>query len=137
MFSSTSVVVAAALSVSIFAGCGHNADRVELSGTVTFAGKPVQHGQIRFLPIEDTQGPVTIAQIEDGKYAVTSHEGVPVGRLRVEIRGYDMTGITVPMPGTRPPKQLLPEKYNDKTTLTLTVSDSTGYRITHDFDLTP
>ena len=60
-----------------------------VSGKVTFNGSPLVKGQIRFLPIEGSTGPVTVESITDGYYTSEDIGGVPVGVHRVEIRGYD------------------------------------------------
>jgi hypothetical protein len=115
-------------------GCGGPSDRVVLRGDVTFDGKPVQIGTIRFAPIEGAQGSVTIAPIEDGKYVADSHEGVPYGTHRVEISAFDLTGFE-PGPGKQP-KQLIPSKYNEESALTANVDQTSGDS-TIDFQLMP
>ena len=60
-----------------------------MSGVVTYKGKPVEKGQIRFIPIGAPGGPVTVDPIEQGKYTTKNTAGVPVGTHRVEILGYD------------------------------------------------
>jgi len=106
-----------------------------VAGTVQYASQPLQEGEIRFVPLDGTIGPLTIAQIIDGKYIANNHEGVPVGRHRVEIRRYDFTD-RVPGPGSPPPKQLLPAKYNDKSELVLSVDAGVHDQVA-DFDLSP
>lgn len=115
-------------------GCSGRADRVVLRGKVAFDGKPIHVGTLRFVPSEDTLGPVTIAAIEDGSYVADGHDGVPIGNHKVEVFAYDLTGF-VPAPGNQP-KQIIPAKYNDETTLSLAVDPSSGERSV-DFELTP
>ena len=115
-------------------GCGGRSDRVIVHGDISFGGVPVQVGTIRFAPIEETVGPVTIAEIEDGSYVAEGHEGVPIGRHRIEIFAYDLTGF-VPGPGQQP-NQIIPTKYNEESVLTMTV-DAASANQNMDFDLEP
>jgi hypothetical protein len=126
--------VAALLSVM---GCaaGDHLSRVLLSGAVTYDGKPVEKGQIRFIPQEQSGGPITIASIDGGRYTTEATGGVPVGAHRVEVKGYDAHEYqTAPTgPGSPPVKQLLPDKYNRESTLTASVQDDSDGRL--DFNL--
>lgn len=97
--------------------------RVVVRGAVTLNGSPVQDGQIQYVPIEGTAGPVTSARVVGGKYVCDSKGGVPVGKHRVELLAWDPK---LPSGGrgepTRP--QLVPEKYNDKSGLVETVEEN-------------
>lgn len=64
-------------------------------GSVKAAGKPVDHGIVRFVPIDQTPGPVSSAAIEDGRYRIEARGGVPLGRHRVELRAEMLTGRQV------------------------------------------
>lgn len=126
--------------VLIAAGCsrGDGLSRVIVSGAVTFDGKPVEKGQIRFIPIDGTRGPVTIDPINGGEYTTENTEGVPVGAHRVEITGFDpVEYANAPTgPGSPPVKQRLPDKYNRKSELKVTLQvDSDDNPL--DFNLTP
>ena len=111
--------------LAVGAGCGEDnrLARVVVSGTVNYDGKPVQKGQIRFLPQPGTSGPATIDPIDGGRYTTTNTDGVPVGSHRVEITGYDpVEYANAPTgPGSPPVRQRLPEKYNRKSELTVTL----------------
>lgn len=106
-------------------GCGGKSDRVVVSGTITYDGAPVEKGQIRFVP---TNGPVVIDPINAGSYTTEGTSGVPLGDHRIEITGYDgQEYANAPTgPGSPPIKQLLPEKYNRKSELTVTIDASSG-----------
>ena len=68
-------------------GCGKSSlDRVPVHGTVTFKGKPAADGDVRFIPIEGTKGPVSVGNIVAGEYSIDARGGVPTGKHRVEIR---------------------------------------------------
>jgi hypothetical protein len=118
-------------------GCGESGtlERVQVRGNVTFAGKPVQNGEIRFFPTEKTQGPVSGAPIVDGKYDVTQRGGVPVGSHRVEIEAFRASRAYPQLNaegGHR--EQFLPEKYNIGSKLTAVVARD-GDAMQLNFDL--
>jgi hypothetical protein len=62
-------------------GCG---GALSVSGTVTYDGKPIEDGQISFLPV-DGKGTPAGAPIVGGKYRID--KGLDVGQRRVEILG--------------------------------------------------
>ena len=138
------IVVAAAVLV----GCGRSGpERVIVSGTVSFNGKPVSKGFIRFSPLPGQQIPVTIAPITEGKYRVDLRGGVPVGSHYLMIEAYRKlppAARKIMMMGpTRPPEatlddhrqQWLPAKYNTNSDLTITI-ESGSQEITKNFELT-
>jgi hypothetical protein len=63
-------------------GCGPRDTRVECSGTVSYAGQPVEEGSIGFFPLAGG-GRSEGAVITAGRYTAR----VQPGRHRVEIRG--------------------------------------------------
>jgi hypothetical protein len=82
-----------AIAASLFlagAGCGGQKD-YQVSGTVTFDGKPVPTGYVTFEP--DTEkgntGPGGGAEIRNGKFTTSRGKGVVGGAYRVKIVGYD------------------------------------------------
>jgi hypothetical protein len=81
-------------------GCGHSQlPRRAVFGKVTCGGEPVFTGKLRFVPVENTIGPVTSARISDGQYRADNRGGVPIGKHRVEISARRTTGQKVPAPG--------------------------------------
>ena len=94
-------------------GCGLSESpptRYDVTGTVTFKGKPVPYGEIMFEPdsSKGNSGPAARAEIKDGAYATEKEKGVVVGAARVRISGYD--GNPPPGGGTQPHgKPLFPE----------------------------
>ena len=123
-------------------GCGGgDIDKTVVSGKVSYQNQPVKNGEILFYPVESTPGPVSGATIADGEFVADAKDGVPVGKHRVEIRAYDLqtkrpTRNVVPSGARReyqPRKQYLPDKYNRKSTVFLTVPDART--LTHDFHL--
>lgn len=118
-------------------GCnkGDGLTRSIVSGSVTLRGQPVQDGQIRFIPQGDTQGPLTIESIKDGQYRCARVGGVPVGTHRVEILAFHPDDPEPTGPGERPRRQLVPNRFNRDSELTVTISSSSG-DVVQDFALT-
>lgn len=83
---------AAAVTLSLLAGCGgeHGYD---VSGDVTFDGKPVPAGSILFTPdgSKGNTGPTGYATITDGHYDTAAAGGKPTigGPMIVAIEGQD------------------------------------------------
>lgn len=73
------------------AGCGRNGNEFQVSGTVTFDGKPVRKGFITFSPNVEkgNSGPGGGAQIRDGQFTTARGKGVVGGSYWVKIVGYD------------------------------------------------
>lgn len=98
-------------------------EKATVSGTVTYNTKPVEKGEIRFIPKAGTVGPMALGVITNGDYAVTAAGGVPIGAHKVEITAY----VDLPKPANAPPiaptprEQYIPEKYNTKSELEFTV----------------
>lgn len=119
-------------------GCGQssNLDKVVVHGTVTLDGQPIPNGELRFIPSEGTKGSISGSAIKDGVYIAQGRGGVPIGEHRVEIRAYRAaSGNAAASSGSEggPAEQYLPKRYNDETTLTATIDESTE---TKDFELT-
>ena len=67
-------------------GCGGgDIERCVVTGAVTLDDAPVQNGEIHFVPINNTKGPIWAAYITNGQYSAAGKGGVPVGEHRVEI----------------------------------------------------
>jgi hypothetical protein len=129
---------------AIFSGCGRDQgpERVVVSGKVTFNGKPLDEGQIRFVPTATSAVPVSGASIKDGQYKVDSRGGVPVGMHKIEIEAHRVDPKAV-KPGLPPPPmargvpriQYIPKRYNVDSQLQLTIEPGSK-PITKDFELT-
>lgn len=119
----------------ILAGCNEGPARAIVAGKVTYKGAPLAKGQIRFL-IDNR--PSSMGQIENGSYRIDYHGGVPVGSGKVEIEGFEDTAKVVFTGPTgekvHEAKQILPEKYNKKTELTVEIKNGDNEK---NFDLTP
>ena len=66
-----------------------------MSGTVTFRGRPVDSGEVRFVPIGDARGPIGTSRIIKGKYSISARGGVVLGNYRIEIEAFEKTGRKV------------------------------------------
>ena len=127
--------------VAPMAGCGGGAaDRVSVTGKVTYQGEPVAYGEIRFDPTDGAKSQPSGAPIRDGQYKVVGKGGVPVGTHRVSITAFrpnarpQAESAAVPMSGGAAPNQYLPAKYNTKTELTVTLEPGESEK-TLDYDL--
>lgn len=123
-------------------GCGPAGKKVwPVAGKVTFQGKPVSAGTIRFK--NSTGVDMTAGLRLDGSYEIVMAEGrgLPAGEYQVAIIPLSAApGAEIPMgPGAPPPKPVcndIPLKYRQPTTsgLTLTIpSDAQRF----DFDMQP
>lgn len=83
----------AALGALCAVGCGGPLDKAVVTGAVTFNGKKVLNGDIRFVPEVGTAGGTALAPIVDGRYEVTNKGGVPVGRHRVVLRAFVLEDV--------------------------------------------
>ena len=125
------------LTCCLLVGCndGDGLRRAIVSGSVTIDGQPVVDGQIRFVPQGDTQGPLTIEPIKDGRYRCARAGGVPVGTHRIEILAFHPDDPEPRGPGGTPRRQLVPAKFNRDSQLTATIS-ADGGAVEQDFQLT-
>lgn len=121
----------------LMAGCGANEtgpDRSITSGKVSYKGKPVAAGQIRFIPVS---GPTAQGSITNGAYLIDQRGGVPLGKCKVELESHEETGKEVAIgAGGKTQKetvQVLASKYNTATTLTVEITK--GKPNVHNFDL--
>ena len=74
-------------------GCGTKGLPMQVvHGKVTCGGQTVDDGEVRFVPIEGTFGPVSVGTIVSGEYRIEARGGVPLGKHRVEVRAMRTTG---------------------------------------------
>lgn len=105
-------------------GCGGSVDgpqTVRLEGTVKFNGQPVESGEILFRPVNG--GASGAARIEGGKFSLDS----TLGAKRVEITARRSTGQAESLASGEESvvtEQYVPTKYNQKSELTLNVSEA-------------
>lgn len=126
-------------------GCGGGATdslpRHAVSGNVTLDDKPLPSGSISFDPADPGKPDAVSAgaTISNGSYSVAQADGLTPGVYRVSINSRGGAAAVSPTeaPGAPPktrPKDLIPEKYNTKSTLKAEVKPGESPRF--DFDLT-
>lgn len=134
----------AGVALLVLTGCGPAGPRpMKVWGEVTFDGKPLESGSIRFLPLPNsTQGTATEGDIQNGRYEIPAKDG-PLSSLtyKVEIRAQRKVGtVANPMNPTGPPldrfDNFIPAAYNHESTLTATIADTEAAN-QHDFHLKP
>jgi hypothetical protein len=103
------------------AGCGDNSGLIEVKGTVTLDGTPLEKGAISFTPV-DKKTRTAGANIVAGSYSTQ----VPVGTMKVSISAPKVVGKKplYDRPGSRERdviEELVPAKYNEESDLRLEV----------------
>jgi hypothetical protein len=123
-------------------GCG-GPQFAPVSGVVKLNGKPLAHAIVTFQPIVEKGGVApngSTGKTNDmGEYTLTGSGGelgAVVGKHKVRITAADnqATGDSDARPSktAAPPKEKVPENYNTKTTLEVTVTATDNK---HNFDL--
>ena len=92
-------------------GCTRGPATTHLEGRVTVDGKPIQQGNLNFVPLEPNRGRGTTAVISEGRYTAPK---VPLGRVRVDFNATKATGRTVIVSDLPMPEiiDLIPAKYH-------------------------
>ena len=133
----------ALLATTALCGCGGaDANKGVVRGQVTFAGKPVSDGLIRF---QNQAGVSENIDLDaDGKYQVRSYEGIglPPGEYQVAVLPrFAAASDTPPLAGAAPlpdsTKEFphIPAKFRDVSTSKLTIKVERGNNPPFDFDL--
>ncbi|HCO24153.1 MAG: hypothetical protein CME31_21240 [Gimesia sp.] len=122
-------------------GCGSEAtgpERVIVTGSVTFDGKPVSQGEIWFIPAAGREAPQAGAIIKEGQYRVENKGGVPIGACQVKITAErpqeEVKIVSDGGPEEIPTTQYLPPRFNEKTELTTDIQSGSD-PVRKDFDL--
>ena len=113
-----------------------------VSGSVTYNGKPIVDGMIRFVPVQTSSAPTAGAYIINGKYIDDGHGGVPIGLHKVQIEAFrpyksDRKQDASPplgLPANDLREQFLPKKFNSGTSIEIDIP-SGARQITKNFDL--
>lgn len=112
---------ASLLAVFLLAGCDGDPSR-QVTGTVTFDGKPVPDGQIIFVDAAGKQAP-DAGKITDGKFAFK----VTPGSKKVQVQASRMEKLSPGKKGamgeTEAPVSYIPARYDADTKLTAEVTD--------------
>ncbi len=85
-------LMSTAVLVACLTGCSNDdPDRYRLTGTVSFDGKPLEHGMIYFDPV--TEGPAGYARISGGTFdtSLEGGKGHIGGPIRVRIKSHSPT----------------------------------------------
>jgi len=109
-------------------GCSHP-DTVEVSGTVTWNGAPVPHGDVVFASL-DPHIPAAAGRISDGAFSFRCKPGTK----RAEIRSFRLSGKKTPQ-GKPIGEMYIPDQYNAESKLTADVTLNGENKF--DFALTP
>ncbi|QDT41351.1 hypothetical protein Pan241w_14110 [Gimesia alba] len=127
-------------------GCGGQSglefSTSQVRGTVSYQGKPLESGKIRFIPDGEVingqvAGKAIFADIKDGKYTIAEEDGATVGKNRVEIKSYRGSGKMMVSSGGEGQKveevvQFIPARFNSESTLSIEIKEGENV---HDFDL--
>lgn len=126
-----------ALNLSL-CGCGSGDQgprRAKLFGTVELDGEQLSNGKLLLLPLESGAGQPSGADVVNGKYVVINKGGVIPGKYRVEITALRELPDVAPPDGVDvATEQYIPEKFNGKSELTLTVAEG-ATSMEHNFKL--
>lgn len=123
---------------AVAAGCGAKSDepvRAVVKGDVTWQGKALEDGSIRFI---SDAGPSAQGPIRKGEYLINHKGGVPVGKCRVEIQGFEEkdigdSGSTLIQMPKRVGVAIIPKQFNSESTLMVSVEKDKQNQ--HDFHL--
>lgn len=109
-------------------GCGSAPKTLQVSGKVTYDGKPLEDGSIVFVPIGDDKAPGAGGTIKAGAYDIPASSGPLQGvKYRVEISAMRKTGRKLPnimTPDSATIEEVenyIPKIYNGQSTLETTV----------------
>jgi len=126
----SSTATIAVVWLSALTGCG-GSSAVKLEGNVTFQDKPIESGEIVFVPA-DSKTPAVASKIEQGKYVCE----VPPDANQVRVTAYrEIPGkFDTSNPGQKNTliEMYIPAKYNSKSELSAEVD---GTKSTLDFKL--
>jgi hypothetical protein len=92
-------------------GCSRS-EFVEVTGSVSWQGKPVEIGEIIFAPRNKSVAPVA-GRIRGGEYKLLAKPG----KVRVEIQAVRKTGKRDPKEGFEITELYIPRRYNEESEL--------------------
>jgi hypothetical protein len=129
------------------AGCGEGGpERIGLSGHVTYNDVPIEDGEIAFYPDKGTETPPTSTRIIHGSYKLNDKWAIVPGTYTVSVLSYKVPEkpSTPPVDSITNPQasvgivikdQLLPEKFNTKSTIEKLTVSSGEAPVERDYDL--
>jgi hypothetical protein len=110
------------------AGCGPRSDRLQVSGTVTLDGAPLEGGSIRFTSVGGDKLMAAGAMIQNGAYLIPKEQGLPPGTYHLEINSPDSDAPPVIVrqtpggPGIPVAPDRIPPEYNLESDKTIEVT---------------
>ena len=123
------------------AGCKPTPVASGCQGDVSYEGKPVANGQIRFFPLSGTPGPGASTTVREGRYTIAVGPGLTAGTYLVAVMATRPTGRKLrPEPGSdaagpvAEEESFIPERFNANSTLRVTLGPGEN---NHDFHLPP
>jgi hypothetical protein len=123
------ITLLAGFGIALLIGCGDPNGRQEIRGTIHFKGQPLDMGNIEFQPAgkEPTQAG---SPIRNGRYAIARKQGLVPGSYKVIITSWEglppVPDVSQPPPPGRSdyqPKQRIPAKYNEKSSVIVKVNN--------------
>lgn len=94
---STGILLAlAAVVATSLVGCGPKSPdgRYPVSGTVTFGGKPMDHGIVSFQPVDPDGKTSSAGAVKDGKFSITGAKTLFPGEYTVVVTCEESSGET-------------------------------------------
>lgn len=90
-----SLILTGGIALLTMAGCDGRADfqRAAVRGTVSLDGEPLEHGVVRFVPLDKTPGRKQSVSLTNGQFSMDEELGPAVGRHRIEIESTDTGGL--------------------------------------------
>ena len=118
-------IFASLLCVACFVGCKPDDGLNPVEGTVTLDGQPLASGHIDMGPMAGQSGTPTGGDIVNGAFKMRASEGEMVVSIRsqqvVELTPEEQTADEKAHGITSRQKELLPQKYNDRSELKTTI----------------
>jgi hypothetical protein len=115
------------LMLLVAAGCGPKSDRLQVSGTVSLDGSPLDGGSIRFTSTGEKLAS-SGAMVKVGEYLIPQEKGLPPGNYQVQITAADEAAAPIIIrtgpgdPGTPTQPERIPAEYNSASKHTVDVT---------------
>ena len=116
-------LIACSLCIGLFSGCGDSG--ISIRGKITINGKPLESGEIKFLPLNSVDNEHAGAVVTNGEYVVENNERLKEEEHQVQVRAFRPTGKKLwdgMGDGTNKTMveeiaQFIPNRYNDASEL--------------------
>ena len=122
------VTVLVSLTFAVLVGCGDSGpQRVEVTGSVSWKGKPLDQGSLVLEPLDVKSGIATGIEIRNGEFLIPADRGPTPGDYRIKILSYQPTGRQIKDEDaggmTEEVQQVIPSRYNVESELTARIPD--------------